>query len=161
MRLQLKLGILALTVAIVILSIFFVSGSSQYCCINNVQVIAIRSATLEPGPTESSASQTTATFAFSIYNPGSITYIRSLTLWSTSLSSGPVNITSWVNEGNPTSSIIFSVNSSANTLASGKTTDFTYRPQTQTSVNIMSKQTYDYLFKFANGQWLNGSLTVQ
>lgn len=130
------------------------------CCDNSVKTVTLSSATLYSGNVATASSGATAKLFFSLDNPGSRTYITSLTL-----SGNGVNITSWDNSTQPSSKgnlIPFVSGYSGDVLFSGKVTSFTYCPERiGSSEEIVGAQTYNYVINFQNGESVSGSLTAQ
>jgi flagellin-like protein len=133
---------------------------------SNVKTITLTSGNLAAGVTGSSTVAATAYLTMSLNNPGADTYVSSLTLTSSSLTS---SIVSWCA---PTSSggapaagctaIVFTADTvGANDVGAGKVTPMTFYPQSSSSVPITSGQTFNYVINFANGQSVSGSLLAE
>lgn len=131
------------------------------CCDNSVSTVTLPSATLHSGNVANASTEATASLSFSLDNPGSKTQIVSLVL-----SGNGVNVTSWDNSTQPSTTsnrIVFvSSHQGDDILSSGAVTSFTYYPEDNgSSDEITHAQTYNYVINFQNGQSVSGALMAQ
>ncbi len=126
---------------------------------HNVETVTLVSATLYGGVVATKASGATANFIFSVNNPfSSATYITSLTMTGTGLSSSIVNWDNTIAPSSPNNRIVFAAHLNNNKLSANATTSFVYYPESNSSIAIQNGQTFDYVINFAIGQSVSGSL---
>jgi len=131
---------------------------------SNVKTVTLSSATLYGGVTSSATVNSTSSVTLSLNNPGSATYITSLTLTGTAISS----ITGWCpnsdHVGGGCAQVAFTAAGTSNQMPPGVVTSFTFFPSSigaQVSQPITTGQTFNYVINFANGQSVSGSLIAQ
>jgi hypothetical protein len=137
---------------------YLLLGFSQSCLCPNVVSMELQSATLYSGSTASGSTPATSRLTFAVENFETVTYISSITLdgsnltspitkWSTnSYASGLINLTN-------------SMSNRANELNSNTLLNFTFYPvTTESSLMIVPTQTYNYVIFFGNNQSISGSL---
>jgi len=139
---------------------------------SNVKTVTLSSATLYGGVSASAAVVATSSLTMSLNNPGSQSYITSVTVTGAGL---VTPITAWDNTsavrvaGN---TVNFGAASMAaggcptpawnnNVLCPGQVTSFTVYPEQAASVAITTGQTFNYVINFQNGQSVSGSLIAQ
>ena len=130
---------------------------------SNVKTVTLSSAYLYAGHIASNSSSSTSRFEIAFNNPSCTenTYVNSLTLTGSSLSS---SITAWDNSSNPSSYrnlIDFSSGRPNNNLLSAaNVTAVTFYPAnlSGSTQSIISGEVYNYVANFANGQSVSGSL---
>jgi hypothetical protein len=173
-------GVLILSIAVVGLAgTALIIIGAQNCggyivdyCSGTVKTVTLSSANLYDGTTAVSSANASS-LLMSFNNPGSETYITSLSIWqatttvtypnSTSVITkiypeNNVTITSWQDSTDSTGQINFSVHSNATELLSGKVTSFSFYPRTVSQINITADETWNFVVDFANGQSVSGSL---
>lgn len=132
---------------------------------SNVKTVTLASGTLYGGVTSSGTTNATSSLTLSLNNPGSSTYITSLTLTGTAISS----VTGWCSNsdqvgGTGCTQISWTAGGSSNQMPPGVVTSFSFFPSSiapQISQSILTGQTFDYVINFANGQSVSGSLIAQ
>jgi|SRR5579872_2417413 len=130
---------------------------------SNIMTVTLPSAYLYAGQTATNSSSSTSRFELEFNNPSCTekTYVNSLTLTGSSLSS---SITAWDNSSNPSSYrnlIDFSSGyPNSNLLSAANVTALTFYPANPSGSpqNITSGEVYNYVANFANGQSVSGSL---
>ncbi len=151
---------------------------------NDLCTVIISSVHLSGGFTASNATEATSNFTFTLLNPGTSTYIGSISLsdenlsspvtyWSTTPSKNGSLVldeqtTITTNTGNGTVQEIEQVQQAPRTgngptlVASGTSTTFIYYPVTNSGASqIRTGQTYSFVINFANGQSVSGVVTAQ
>ena len=133
---------------------------------SNVKTVTLSSATLygglsATGATGTPASQAaTSSLVFALNNPGSATYITSLTLTG----AGIASINNWDNTTLATvatNTIVFATSAPNNAMNAGQVSSYTYYPSAPTPEGITTGQVFNYVINFANGQSVSGSLIAQ
>jgi len=129
---------------------------------SNVKTITLTSGTLYGGVTATSSSTATASFVLALNNPGSATYVTSLSMSG----AGIATVTSWDNSSAASAStnlIVFTASHPGNNaMPAGTVTSFTYYPENAApSQEITTGQVFNYVINFANGQSVSGSLIAQ
>jgi len=136
---------------------------------SNVKTVTLSSATLygglsATGATGTPASQAaTSSLVFALNNPGSATYITSLTLTG----AGIASINNWDNTTLATvatNTIVFTASHpNNNAMLAGQVSSYTYYPSANTGAQegITTGQVFNYVINFANGQSVSGSLIAQ
>jgi len=142
---------------------------------SNVKTVTLSSATLYGGTAASSAAVGTSSLTFSLNNPGSNSYITSITVTGAGLLTP---ITAWDNSSairGSTNTVNFGSASMAangcptptwnnNVLCPGQVSSFTlYLEQgaSNPGVAITTGQTFNYVMNFQNGQSVSGALIAQ
>ena len=139
---------------------------------SNVKTVTLASATLYGGVSATGNSAATSSLTVALNNPGSQTYITSVTLTGAGLNT-PIVV--WDNTSAAQTSsnkITFSSASMAsngcpnptwnnNVLCAGAVSSFTIYPYQPTAVPITTGQTFNYVINFQNGQSVSGSLIAQ
>jgi flagellin-like protein len=147
---------------------------------SNVKTVTLTSATLYGGVTSANGVVATSSLGISLNNPGSQSYITTLTLTGTGLTAP---ITLWDNTSaaqGAANEIVFSSGTyqtgaascsvatwNWNTMCAGQVTSFNFYPgppgtlRSGASAQITTGQTFNYVINFANGQSVSGSLIAQ
>ncbi len=128
---------------------------------SNVKTVTVSSATLYGGLSATAGSSATSSLTVALNNPGSTTYITSVTMTGAGIST----IISWDNSTLPSSSnnlIVFTGSYPGNNaMSAGAVTSFTYYPENAAQQTITTGQVFNYVINFANGQSVSGSLIAQ
>jgi len=133
---------------------------------SNVKTVTLSSATLYGGVSATTTAAATSSLVFALNNPGSATYVTTLTLSG----AGIATINSWDNStaaqvaGN---TIPFGAGhtnppcTDCNVMNAGTVSSFTYYPEAAAAEAITTGQVFNYVINFANGQSVSGSLIAQ
>ncbi len=129
---------------------------------SNVKTVTLSSATLYGGTTATGAAAATSSLTIALNNPGSASYITSVTMTG----SGIATIVAWDNSTLTSSAanlIVFTGSYPGNNaMAAGTVTSFTYYPENVAPAqSITTGQVFNYVINFANGQSVSGSLIAQ
>jgi hypothetical protein len=133
---------------------------------SNVKTVTLSSATLYGCVSSSGTKNATSSLTLSLNNPGSASYITSLTMTGTAISS----ITGWCPNGDIVAAggctqVAWTAVGASNQMPPGVVTSFTFYPSSvgavQASQSITTGQTFNYVINFANGQSVSGSLIAQ
>ncbi len=122
---------------------------------SRIQLVTI---SLSAGTTGSGSTSATSELSIALNDPSSATWITSLNLTQSKLSSP---ISSWGSTSSASSSINFSSNSGLNALQSNSIYSATFYPLGQNSESIVKGSFYNYVIVFANGQSISGSIIAQ
>lgn len=181
-----KIVIIALFALVIVISgTAWISFQPTQRCYD-VCVVTLYSLQLRSGSTASDSSLASSNFTFALTNPGSTTYISSISLWSRNLT-GPISYWSESNNksgivtldeqttiawnlgnGTTTSEIeqlnqaVHSVNGPNQLNASVKNQSFTFFPVTgNETIQIINGQNCNFIISFLNGQSISGSVVAQ
>jgi flagellin-like protein len=127
---------------------------------SNVKTVTLSSATLYGGVSATAASAATSSLVFALNNPGSATYVTSLTLSG----AGIATISTWDNTTAATgggNTISFASSTGNNAMNAGTVSSYTYYPSAASAESITTGQVFNYVINFANGQSVSGSLIAQ
>ena len=132
---------------------------------SNVKTVTLASATLYGGVSSATATNATTSLTLALNNPGSATYISSLTLTGTAISS----ISGWCPNSDKVAAggctlVAWTAVGPNNQMLPGQVTSFTFFPSSvgvQTTQSITTGQTFNYVINFANGQSVSGALIAQ
>jgi flagellin-like protein len=129
---------------------------------SNVKTITLTSGNLAAGVTGNSTKSPSAYLTMSLNNPGADTYISSLTLTSSSLSSSIITWAPVAGTTGCTAGSFTADSTSFNDVGAGKVSPLTFYPcPASDQVPITSGQTFNYVINFANGQSVSGSLLAE
>ncbi|MHB2036550.1 MAG: archaellin/type IV pilin N-terminal domain-containing protein [Nitrososphaerales archaeon] len=128
---------------------------------SNVKTVTLSSATLYGGLSATAAKNSTSSLTVALNNPGSATYISSVTMTGAGIST----INAWDNSTDFSSStnlVVFTASHTGNNaMGPGAVTSFTYYPENAAQQSITTGQVFNYVINFANGQSVSGSLIAQ
>jgi len=130
---------------------------------SNVKTVTLSSATLYGGVSSDAATNATSSLTIALNNPGSATYITSLSLTGTAIST----VNNWCPKGDQVggggcTQVAWTAGGANNQMAPGKVTSFTFYPSNPPATQaITTGQTFNYVINFANGQSVSGSLIAQ
>ena len=130
---------------------------------SNVKTVTLSSATLYGGVSSDAATNATSSLTLALNNPGSATYITSLSLTGTAITT----VNSWCPNGDKVGAggcvqVAWTAVGINNQMSPGKVTSFTFFPSNPpTTQPITTGQTFNYVINFANGQSVSGSLIAQ
>jgi len=129
--------------------------SAPSCCVDNVRIVTLSSATLFSGTPTNASDRGTSAFAITLNNPGAISSISLITITGYNLTSQVVVYRCF--DGTDCEPI-----SSSNVpLPSGLTHFDTNSSAFYLSASLTEGQVYNYVINFANGQSVSGSLIAQ
>ncbi len=128
----------------------------------NVKTITLSEVTLKGGTVATPSSPATATLTFSLNNPcpAESTFITSLNLTGSQISS----IYNWDNNTRASSisnHVIFDSAHPGNNVIAPNLDNFSYYPESNTQQQITAGLTFNYVISFHNGQSVSGSVTAQ
>ncbi len=128
---------------------------------SNVKTVTLSSATLYGGLSATGTLVATSSLTVALNNPGSATYITSVTMTGAGIST----ITAWDNSTAASSAnnlVVFGTSHPGNNaMSAGAVTSFTYYPENAAQQTITTGQVFNYVINFANGQSVSGSLIAQ
>jgi flagellin-like protein len=135
---------------------------------SNVKTVTLSSATLYGGVSATGTLAATSSLTIALNNPGSASYITSLTMTG----SGITTIIAWDNSslasaGNNLVSAAFAPGHTSppctdcGVMLAGTVSSFTFYPENAAQQSITTGQVFNYVVNFANGQSVSGSLIAQ
>jgi len=131
---------------------------------SNVKTVTLASATLYGGVVAGTGANSTSSLVVALNNPGSATYVNSLTLTAAGLATP---VTAWCPNsdkvgGGGCTAISFAGSNANTALSQGQVTSLTFYPeQGAGGAAITTGQVFNYVINFANGQSVSGSLIAQ
>jgi flagellin-like protein len=135
---------------------------------SNVKTVTLSSATLYGGASATGALIATSNLVFSLNNPGSATFITTLTMTGSGIST----ITAWDNStaASSGSNLVSATFAAGHTsppctdcgiMLAGTVSSFTFYPENAAQQQLTTGQVFNYVVNFANGQSVSGSLIAQ
>jgi flagellin-like protein len=135
---------------------------------SNVKTVTLSSGTLFGGKSATASQGGIANLVVSLNNPGSASYITSLTMTGSGISA----IIAWDNSTSASTgtNLVSAAFSAGHTnppctdcgiLLAGTVSSFTLYPESAVAQSITTGQLFDYVINFANGESISGSLISQ